>query len=80
MHNEYNESTRRFRNSGRIEYLWVQQGKFFIGRRKLLQFLWQQVCYDLLIQGEEIILACLQVYLVMLLHKEGRNKEMKCWL
>jgi hypothetical protein len=35
------ESTRRFRNSGRIEYFWDQQEKkkkSFIGRKKLLQF------------------------------------------
>jgi hypothetical protein len=54
--------------------------KTFIGRKKLLQFLWQQVCYGLLGQSEERILACLQVFLVMLLHKKGSNREMKWWL
>ena len=48
--------------------------------KKLLQFRWQQVCYGLLGQPEERMLECLQVLLVMLLHKEGSNREMKCWL
>ena len=57
----------------------INKKKFHMGK-KLLQFLWQQVCYDLLSQPEERMLACLQVLLVMLLHKEGGNKELKCWL
>jgi hypothetical protein len=70
MYSDYNESTRRFRNPGRIEDFWDQQGKVLHMGKKLLQFLWQQVCYGLLGQPEERMLACLQVLLVMLLHKE----------
>jgi hypothetical protein len=57
----------------------INKEKFYRGK-KLLQFLWQQVCYGLLGQPEERMLACLQVLLVMLLHKEGSNRELKCWL
>ena len=31
MHGDYSERTRRFRNSGRIEDFWVQQGKVIQG-------------------------------------------------
>jgi hypothetical protein len=32
MYSDYNESTRRFRNIGRIEDSWVQQGKVSHGK------------------------------------------------
>ena len=57
----------------------IDKEKLHMGK-KLLQFLWKQVCYDLLSQPEERMLACLQMLLVMLFHKEGSNKELKCWL
>jgi hypothetical protein len=32
MYNDYNESTRRFKNPGRIEDFWDQQGKVAHGK------------------------------------------------
>jgi hypothetical protein len=32
MYSDYNERTRRFKNPGRIEDLWIQQGKFAHGK------------------------------------------------
>jgi hypothetical protein len=52
MYNDYNESTRRFRNLGRIVDFWDQQGKVLQGERSCCNFWWQQVCYGLLGQPE----------------------------
>ena len=38
MSNDYNESTRRLRNLGRIEYVCIQQGKFAHGKEVVAIF------------------------------------------
>jgi hypothetical protein len=73
MHNNYSESTRRFRNLGRIEDFWDQQGKVIHEERGCCDYCsnkYVMACWD---NHKERMLACLKVLLMMLLHMEGSN-------
>jgi hypothetical protein len=74
------ESIRRFRNPGRIECFWDPQEKKSVkGRKKLLQFIAASMFW--LVWTARGKNACkLQVLLVMLLHNEESNRELKSWL
>jgi hypothetical protein len=77
------ESIRRFRNPGRIECFWDPQKKKkkknVKGRKKLLQFIAASMFW--LVWTARGKNACkLQVLLVMSLHNEESNRELKSWL
>jgi hypothetical protein len=79
MYSDHNESTRRFSNPRRIEDFWVQQGKVLHGKEVVAICVAASMLWLVgLARGKNYFM--LQVLLIMLLHKEGSNKELKCWL
>jgi hypothetical protein len=48
MHSDYSGEHKKIQEFGKNCRLLGSTRKSFIGRKKLLQFLWQQVCYGLI--------------------------------